>query len=419
MKKIVIIGGGFGGLSFLKSARKSKNKFTLIDQTNHHLFQPLLYQVATAVLSPSDITVPIRNLFKKDEHVNIVFDEVIDINQEKNFLELKSGDYISYDKLLISVGSSYSYFGNDDWSIYSHGLKNLNDALDIRDNILKAFEMAESEKDHDKKLSYLNFVIIGGGPTGVELAGSIAELAYKNIKNEYRNFNIDDINVHLIEAGNNILPDYATNLSTKASKYLQKLGVDLKLNEKVLNIESNKVTTEKDSYFTNNIIWAAGNKANPLIEKLNTEVDKFGRVIVNDDFSIKNSNSIYVIGDAANYKNKNGDPLPGIAPVAIQQGKYLAKLLTTNQSSNIKKNFRYRDKGMMATIGGFKAIGVIGKIQVSGLLAWLTWSLVHLVYLIGYKSKFIVLIEWDFAYFLNKRGTRIIYRENIKGNTNN
>ena len=419
MKKIVIIGGGFGGLSFLKSARKSKNKFTLIDQTNHNLFQPLLYQVATAVLSPSDITVPIRNLFKKDENVNIVFDEVIDINQEKNFLELKSGDYISYDKLLISVGSSYSYFGNDDWSIYSHCLKNLNDALDIRDNILKAFEMAESEKDHDKKLSYLNFVIIGGGPTGVELAGSIAELAYKNIKNEYRNFNIDDINVHLIEAGNNILPDYATNLSTKASKYLQKLGVDLKLNEKVLNIESNKVTTEKDSYFTNNIIWAAGNKANPLIEKLNTEVDKFGRVIVNDDFSIKNSNSIYVIGDAANYKNKNGEPLPGIAPVAIQQGKYLAKLLTTNQSSNIKKNFRYRDKGMMATIGGFKAIGVIGKIQVSGLLAWLTWSLVHLVYLIGYKSKFIVLIEWVFAYFLNKRGTRIIYRENIKGNTNN
>ena len=419
MKKIVIIGGGFGGLSFLKSARKSKNKFTLIDQTNHHLFQPLLYQVATAVLSPSDITVPIRNLFKKDENVNIVFDEVIDINQEKNFLELKSGDYISYDKLLISVGSSYSYFGNDDWSIYSYGLKNLNDALDIRDNILKAFEMAESEKDHDKKLSYLNFVIIGGGPTGVELAGSIAELAYKNIKNEYRNFNIDDINVHLIEAGNNILPDYATNLSTKASKYLQKLGVDLKLNEKVLNIESNKVTTEKDSYFTNNIIWAAGNKANPLIEKLNTEVDKFGRVIVNDDFSIKNSNSIYVIGDAANYKNKNGEPLPGIAPVAIQQGKYLAKLLTTNQSSSIKMNFRYRDKGMMATIGGFKAIGVIGKIQVSGLLAWLTWSLVHLVYLIGYKSKVIVLIEWVFAYFLNKRGTRIIYRENIKGNTNN
>ena len=419
MKNIVIIGGGFGGLSFLKTARKSKNNFTLIDKTNHHLFQPLLYQVATAVLSPSDITVPIRNLFKNDKNVNVVLDEVVDINQHNNSLELVSGNIINYDILLISVGSSYSYFGNDDWSTHSNGLKNLNDALDIRDNILKAFENAESEKDNVKKLSYLNFVIIGGGPTGVELAGSIAELAYKNIKNEYRNFNIEDINVHLIEAGSAILPDYSKILSSKASKYLQKLGVNLKLNEKVLNIEKHKVTTEKESYSTNNIIWAAGNKANPLIEKLDTDVDKFGRVIVDDDFSIKNSNSIYVIGDAANYKNNNGNTLPGIAPVAIQQGKYLAKMLTTDKSLRRKKIFHYRDKGMMATVGGFKAIGVIGKFQISGLLAWLFWSLIHLVYLIGYKSKFIVLIEWIFAYFLNKRGTRLIYRNNVKNVSNN
>jgi len=419
MKNIVIIGGGFGGLSFLKTARKSKNNFTLIDKTNHHLFQPLLYQVATAVLSPSDITVPIRNLFKNDKNVNVVLDEVVDINQHNNSVELVSGNIINYDILLISVGSSYSYFGNDDWSTHSNGLKNLNDALDIRDNILKAFENAESEKDNVKKLSYLNFVIIGGGPTGVELAGSIAELAYKNIKNEYRNFNIEDINVHLIEAGSAILPDYSKILSSKASKYLQKLGVNLKLNEKVLNIEKHKVTTEKESYSTNNIIWAAGNKANPLIEKLDTDVDKFGRVIVDDDFSIKNSNSIYVIGDAANYKNNNGNTLPGIAPVAIQQGKYLAKMLTTDKSLRRKKIFHYRDKGMMATVGGFKAIGVIGKFQISGLLAWLFWSLIHLVYLIGYKSKFIVLIEWIFAYFLNKRGTRLIYRNNVKNVSNN
>ncbi len=418
MKNIVIIGGGFGGLSFLKAARKSKNNFTLIDQTNHHLFQPLLYQVATAVLSPSDITVPIRNLFKNDKNVNVVLDEVIDINQQNNSLDLQSGNIINYDKLLISVGSSYSYFGNDDWSTHSNGLKNLNDALDIRDNILKAFENAESEKDNVKKLSYLNFVIIGGGPTGVELAGSIAELAYKNIKNEYRNFKIEDINVHLIEAGSAILPEYSKILSSKASKYLEKLGVNLKLNEKVLNIENNKVTTEKESYFTNNIIWAAGNKANPLIEKLDTEVDKFGRVIVEDDFTIKNSNSIYVIGDAANYKNDNGDPLPGIAPVAIQQGKYLAKKLTSDNPLKSNEIFHYRDKGMMATVGGFKAIGVIGKFQISGLLAWLFWSLIHLVYLIGYKSKFIVLIEWVFAYFLNKRGTRLIYRNNVKNVSN-
>ena len=419
MSEIVIIGGGFGGLSFLKTARKSSNNFTIIDKTNHHLFQPLLYQVATAVLSPADITVPIRNLFKNDKNVNVVLDEVIDINQQTNSLLLKSGNEINYDTLLISVGSSYSYFGNDNWSSHSHGLKNLNDALDIRDNILKAFEKAESEKNLELKLSYLNFVIVGGGPTGVELAGSIAELAYKNIKNEYRNFNTSDINVYLVEAGPDILPDYSRDLSDKASKYLQKLGVTLRLNEKVMDIEDKKVTTEKETYLTNNIIWAAGNKANPLIDKLKTEVDNLGRVIVNDDFSIIENNSIYVIGDASNYKNFDGKPLPGIAPVAIQQGKYLAKKITSNKSSESVKKFKYKDKGMMATIGGFKAIGVIGKLKISGLLAWLFWSLIHLVYLIGYKSKLIVLIEWIFAYFLNKRGTRLIYRENIKNNSNN
>jgi len=419
MSEIVIIGGGFGGLSFLKAARKTNNNFTLIDQTNHHLFQPLLYQVATAVLSPADITVPIRNLFKNDKNVNVVLDEVVDINQQNKSLILKSGNEIKFDKLLISVGSSYSYFGNDHWSGHSHGLKNLNDALDIRDNILKAFEKAENEKNPELKLSYLNFVIIGGGPTGVELAGSIAELAYKNIKNEYRNFKTDDINVYLVEAGPDILPDYSKDLSDKASKYLKKLGVTLRLNEKVMDIEDNKVTTEKETYKTNNIIWAAGNKANPLIDKLKTEVDNFGRVIVNDDFSINENNSIYVIGDASNYKNIEGKPLPGIAPVAIQQGKYLAKKITSNKSSDSVKKFKYKDKGMMATIGGFKAIGVIGKLKISGLLAWLFWSLIHLVYLIGYKSKFIVLIEWVFAYFLNKRGTRLIYRDNIKNKSSN
>jgi len=418
MSEIVIIGGGFGGLSFLKAARKSSNNFTIIDKTNHHLFQPLLYQVATAVLSPADITVPIRNLFKNDKNVNVVLDEVIDINQQTNSLLLKSRNEINYDTLLISVGSSYSYFGNDNWSSHSHGLKNLNDALDIRDNILKAFEKAESEKNLELKLSYLNFVIVGGGPTGVELAGSIAELAYKNIKNEYRNFNTSDINVYLVEGGPDILPDYSRDLSDKASKYLQKLGVTLRLNEKVMDIEDKKVTTEKETYLTNNIIWAAGNKANPLIDKLKTEVDNLGRVIVNDDFSIIENNSIYVIGDASNYKNFDGKPLPGIAPVAIQQGKYLAKKITSNKSSESVKKFKYKDKGMMATIGGFKAIGVIGKLKISGLLAWLFWSLIHLVYLIGYKSKLIVLIEWIFAYFLNKRGTRLIYRENIKNNSN-
>ncbi len=412
MSKIVIIGGGFGGLSFLQKARKSNNEFTLIDKTNHHLFQPLLYQVATAVLSPADITVPIRNLFKNDNNVKITLGEVVDIRREKKQVVLKNDDVIDYDQLIISTGASYSYFGNEDWGKYSNGLKNINDALDIRDKILKAFEKAENETDKKKQKKYLNFVVIGGGPTGVEVAGSIAEIAFKDINKEYRNFNSNDSNVYLIEAGSNILPSYSSKLSNKASKYLKKMGVEIKINEKVEDIEEMLVTTDKGKIESDNIIWAAGNKASSLIELLDTEMDTEGRAIINQDCSIKKDDSIYVIGDAANFKGVNGEPLPGIAPVAIQQGKYVGFNTKNNISKENRKPFKYRDKGMMATIGGFKAIGVVGKFEISGFIAWLFWSLIHLVYLIGYKSKFVVAIEWIFAFFFNKRGTRLIYRNN-------
>ena len=412
MSKIVVIGGGFGGLSFLKKARKSNNEFTLIDKTNHHLFQPLLYQVATAVLSPADITVPIRNLFKNDNNVKITLGEVVDIRRDNKQVVLKNEDVIDYDQLIISTGASYSYFGNDEWGKFSNGLKNINDALDIRDKILKAFEKAENETDKKKQKKYLNFVVIGGGPTGVEVAGSIAEIAFKDINKEYRNFNSNDSNVYLIEAGSNILPSYSSKLSNKASKYLNKMGVEIKINEKVQDIEEMLVTTDKGKIESDNIIWAAGNKASSLIELLDTEMDTEGRAIINQDCSIKKDDSIYVIGDAANFKGVNGEPLPGIAPVAIQQGKYVGFNTKNNISKENRKPFKYRDKGMMATIGGFKAIGVVGKFEISGFIAWLFWSLIHLVYLIGYKSKFVVAIEWIFAFFFNKRGTRLIYRNN-------
>ena len=412
MSKIVIIGGGFGGLSFLQKARKSNNEFTLIDKTNHHLFQPLLYQVATAVLSPADITVPIRNLFKNDNNVKITLGEVVDIRREKKQVVLKNDDVIDYDQLIISTGASYSYFGNEDWGKYSNGLKNINDALDIRDKILKAFEKAENETDKKKQKKYLNFVVIGGGPTGVEVAGSIAEIAFKDINKEYRNFNSDDSNVYLIEAGSNILPSYSLKLSNKASKYLKKMGVEIKINEKVEDIEDMLVTTDKGKIESDNIIWAAGNKASSLIELIDTEMDTEGRAIINQDCSIKKDDNIFVIGDAAHFKGVNGEPLPGIAPVAIQQGKYVGYNIQKNISKENRKPFKYRDKGMMATIGGFKAIGVVGKFEISGFIAWLFWSLIHLVYLIGYKSKFVVAIEWIFAFFFNKRGTRLIYRNN-------
>jgi NADH dehydrogenase len=414
MSKIVVIGGGFGGLSFLQKAKKSDNEFTLIDKTNHHLFQPLLYQVATAVLSPADITVPIRNLFKNDNNVNITLSEVVGVNKDTKQVILKNKDVVDYDQLIISTGASYTYFGNDNWATYSNGLKNINDALDIRDGILKAFEKAENETNKDIQKKYLNFVVIGGGPTGVELAGSIAEIAFKNIGNEYRNFNSTDSNVYLVEAGNNILPAYSTKLSNKASNYLEKLGVIIKTNEKVENIVEMTVTTDKGKILSDNIIWAAGNKASSLIEHLDTDMDTEGRAIINPDCSIKEDENIFVIGDAANFKNVNGVSLPGIAPVAIQQGRYVGLNIKKNISKDNRKPFVYKDKGMMATIGGFKAIGVVGKFEISGFIAWLFWSLIHLIYLIGYKSTILVAVEWIFAFFLNKRGTRLIYRNTDK-----
>lgn len=411
MAKIVIIGGGFGGLNFLHKAKKSDNEFILIDKTNHHLFQPLLYQVATAVLSPADIAVPIRHLFNNDKNVSVILGEVKDIDKDSNLLTLDDGEIISYDYLILSVGSKHSYFGKNDWSKYSNGLKVINDALDIRDRILKAFEKAEKEKDELKRQEYLNFVIVGAGPTGVEMAGSIAEIAFKNMKKEYRNFDTSDANVYLIEAGPKILSMFSEKLATKAEQYLKDLGVTVRKNEKVINIKKNILTTESSEIATDNIIWAAGNEASPLIKKLDTDTDLQGRALVDEYCLIKDSNNIFVIGDASNFKNKNNKSLPGIAPVAIQQGRYLAKIIKSNIKNKEMKPFKYTDKGMMATVGKFKAVGVVGNLEITGLIAWLFWSLIHLVYLIGYRSKIVVAIEWIYAYFFNKRGTRLIYRD--------
>ena len=411
MAKIIVIGGGFGGLSFLQKARKSKNEFILIDKTNHHLFQPLLYQVATAVLSPADITVPLRNLFKNDKNVKTILSEVKEINKEKKEVTLDNAEVINYDKLIVSAGSSYSFFGKNEWSKFAKGLKVINDALDIREKILKAFEKAENEKDERIRKKYLNFVIVGGGPTGVELAGSIAEIAYKNMTKEFRNFSSKDANIYLLEAGDRILLSYSENLAKKSYKYLIDLGVKVMTKERVENIEEMKVTTNKQVIDADNIIWAAGNEASPLIKHLDTETDNEGRALVNQDCSIKEDNEVYVIGDAANFITASGESLPGIAPVAIQQGRYVAHNIKKNIEKENRKPFKYSDKGTMATIGRFKAIGVVGNFELAGFTAWLFWSLIHLVYLIGYRSKILVAIEWIFAYFFNKRGTRLIYRD--------
>ncbi|MDC2977348.1 NAD(P)/FAD-dependent oxidoreductase [Acidimicrobiaceae bacterium] len=411
MLNVVVIGGGFGGLKFLQRARSSKIQFTLIDKQNHHLFQPLLYQVATAVLSPANIAFPIRRMFKNFKNVKVILDEATDINREDKTVTISSGEKIKYDQLVVSTGSRHSYFGNDDWSEYSNGLKGINDALQIRERLLRAFEKAENEKNTEKRNKYLNFVVVGGGPTGVEMAGSIAEIAYKNMKEEFRNFKSSDANVYLIEATEKILPMYSDRLSGKAEKYLIDFGVQVRTNEKVIKIENDLVVTDKESIETDNVIWAAGNEASPIIKKLNTKTDSEGRAIVDPDCSIKEDGNVFVIGDAANYKNKNNSTLPGIAPVAIQQGKYLAKIIKNKTLKQDRKPFKYYDKGMMATVGRYKAIGKIGNIEISGFIAWLFWSAIHILYLIGYRSKILVVIEWIFSYLFNKKGTRLIYRE--------
>ena len=411
MLNVVVIGGGFGGLKFLQRARSSKIQFTLIDKQNHHLFQPLLYQVATAVLSPANIAFPIRRMFKNFKNVKVILDEATDINREDKTVTISSGEKIKYDQLIVSTGSRHSYFGNDGWSEYSNGLKGINDALQIRERLLRAFEKAENEKNIEKRNKYLNFVVVGGGPTGVEMAGSIAEIAYKNMKEEFRNFKSSDANVYLIEATEKILPMYSDRLSSKAEKYLIDFGVQVRTNEKVIKIENDLVVTDKESIETDNVIWAAGNEASPIIKKLNTKTDSEGRAIVDPDCSIKEDGNVFVIGDAANYKNKNNSTLPGIAPVAIQQGKYLAKIIKNKTLKQDRKPFKYYDKGMMATVGRYKAIGKIGNIEISGFIAWLFWSAIHILYLIGYRSKILVVIEWIFSYLFNKKGTRLIYRE--------
>ena len=411
MLNVVVIGGGFGGLKFLQRARSSKIQFTLIDKQIHHLVQPLLYQVATAVLSPANIAFPIRRMFKNFKNVKVILDEATDINREDKTVTISSGEKIKYDQLVVSTGSRHSYFGNDDWSEYSNGLKGINDALQIRERLLRAFEKAENEKNTEKRNKYLNFVVVGGGPTGVEMAGSIAEIAYKNMKEEFRNFKSSDANVYLIEATEKILPMYSDRLSGKAEKYLIDFGVQVRTNEKVIKIENDLVVTDKESIETDNVIWAAGNEASPIIKKLNTKTDSEGRAIVDPDCSIKEDGNVFVIGDAANYKNKNNSTLPGIAPVAIQQGKYLAKIIKNKTLKQDRKPFKYYDKGMMATVGRYKAIGKIGNIEISGFIAWLFWSAIHILYLIGYRSKILVVIEWIFSYLFNKKGTRLIYRE--------
>lgn len=410
-KHVVVIGGGFGGLNAVKSLNRYRNiRITLIDRTNHHLFQPLLYQVATAALSPGDIAMPIREIFRKKANVSTLLGTVLLINKEDKNLVLENGQKIAFDSLIISCGNRHAYFGHPQWEAYAPGLKTLQDALQIREKILSSFEIAERLEDPREQVKYMTFVIIGGGPTGIEMAGAIAEIAHQSLKKNFRKIDPSLSKIMLIEGGEQILTGYPIRFATKAMHDLEKMHVTIKLNSRVTQINDEGVYIQDQFIEAKNVIWAAGNEASPLLKSLGVEQDKQNRVIVQPDLSIRDFPDIFVIGDAAHCKDKSGNPLAAVAPVAVQQGRYVGKLIGKNVIPSKREPFQYVDKGMMATIGKYKALVLSGPFRCTGFIAWLAWSFVHIYFLIGYRTKLFVFSQWAFYFFHGQRNVRLIVR---------
>lgn len=413
MKKVVIIGGGFGGLAAAKVLAKRNFDITIIDKTNHHLFQPLLYQVATAALSPGDIATPIRSIFGKNKNVKVIMTEVTSIDKENRKVIFNSSSLL-FDYLIIATGSHHSYFGKDEWEKYAPGLKTLNDALKIRESVLLSLEAAERMEDSTPREKYLNFVIVGGGPTGVELAGAIAEIVNKNFIKDFRNINSKMTKVYLVEALPGLLQAIPEKLSAKAMRVLENLEVEVILNKRVTGIDENGVQLGDQFIKTKNVIWAAGNRASPLLKTLGIELDRAGRGIVNPDLSIEDDPDIYIIGDAAAFEVINGEFLPELAPVAMQQGKYVAGIVSKGIYGNARGRFKYNDKGTMATIAKGKSVAVIKGLNLSGLIAWFTWSFIHIMYLINFRNRIRVMAEWIWYFVTNRPGIRLIVKRSNK-----
>ncbi|SMO83051.1 NAD(P)/FAD-dependent oxidoreductase [Gracilimonas mengyeensis] len=407
-KKVVIVGGGFAGISAAKKLADTDYEVVIVDKSNHHLFQPLLYQVATAALSPGDIATPIRAIFSKKDNIRVLLGEVTGVNKQENTLSLKDGTTLDFDFLVLAPGARYNYFGNKDWEKHAPGLKSLNDALDIRERILLSLEKAEQITDPQKRKPYLTYVVIGGGPTGVEMAGSIAEIAKRNMMRDYRNFKKGETQIHLVEAAPGILNGFDEPLPEKGHATLEKMGVNVLLNSPVQEIKENGVQLSDRFIETPNIIWAAGVSASPMLETLNAETDRGGRVKVNPDLSLPDHSNIFVLGDAAYLEDKNGKPLPGLAPVAMQQGRFLGDLLRNPQKLKERPPFHYTDKGSMATIGRAKAVADVRGFKFSGFFAWLLWGFIHIFFLIGFRNRFRVFAEWMWHYLTFKRGVRLI-----------
>ncbi len=418
LHQVVIIGGGFGGLYAAKALGRSGVQVTLVDKRNFHLFQPLLYQVATGALSPADISSPLRSVLSRNKNTQVLMGEVTDIDPDRQKVVLSNGE-LNYDSLIVATGVKHSYFGKDAWETVAPGLKTVEDALEMRRRIFVAFESAEKELDLEKRRAWLTFVVIGGGPTGVELAGAIAELAYHTLKNDFRNIDTSEAQILLLEGLDRLLPPYDPELSAEAEASLTRLGVTIQTKTMVTNIEDNIVTIKQGDEIkqiaAQTVLWAAGVKASTmgkiLAERTGAECDRAGRVIVEPDLSIKDHANIFVIGDLANFAHQNGKPLPGVAPVAMQEGQYVAALIRQRLQSNMLPPFYYIDRGSLAVIGQNAAVVDFGFVKFKGFFAWLIWLFVHIYFLIEFDSKLVVMIQWAWNYFTRKRGARLITGE--------
>jgi NADH dehydrogenase len=405
--RVVIIGAGFGGLVAAQRIARLPVQLTVVDRRNHHTFQPLLYQVATAGLSPGEIAAPIRAILRGRDNVEVLLEEVIDFNLEQKKVITKE-QTLDYDFLVIASGATHAYFGHDEWQPLAPGLKTIEDALEIRRRVLLAFELAERQAADGEHVPPLQFVVVGGGPTGVELAGTLAEIARHAMNHEFRHIDPRQSRILLIEGGPRVLPAYSENLSSKAEQQLQRLGVEVRTFHTVTRIEPGAVWAGDERIFSPVILWAAGVAASPLGRKLGVPIDRAGRVLVQPDLSIPGHKEVFVIGDLAALQDDKGKLLPGVAPVAMQQGGWVAETIARDLEHQPRRNFHYHDKGSLATIGRAAAVAQIGKFELSGYFAWLSWLFIHIFFLIGFRNRLLVMIQWAWSYLTYERGARLI-----------
>ncbi len=407
LPKVVILGGGFAGLSAARALKHESCEITLIDRRNHHLFQPLLYQVATAALNPGDIAYPIRSVLRNQQNARTILARVDRIDLAQKRVVLQDGDEVPFDHLIVATGATHSYFGKDEWEPWAPGLKTVEDALEVRRRVLSAYEAAEREHDPEKVKKLLTFVVVGAGPTGVELAGALMEIGRETVAKDFRTFDPRSLRVVLVEGSDRVLPPYSPRLSQKAKEALLQMGVEVRTSARVTLIDKDGVQVGDERISARVVLWAAGVAASPLGKTLGSETDRAGRVVVKPDLSIEGHPDVFVTGDLMSLQIE-GKPVPGVAPAAIQSGRWAAKNLARRLRGETTLPFRYRDKGSLATIGRAAAVGRLGKIEATGFVAWWMWWLIHIAYLIGFRNRIVCMVGWAWQYFAFARGARLI-----------